>query len=88
MTDVKEPPKNGWNEWAKHVLITLEKLEEKGEERDKLIQKLILDLKLLQFKTSLRAGFLGAVAGFLPAAAVAIYFIIKLSKIADVLPPP
>lgn len=88
MTDSNDAPKNGWNEWAKYVLKTLEKLEKNIEENEKLIQKLMIELKLLQFKTSMKAGFIGALSGFLPSAAVAIYFIIKLSKLANAIPIP
>lgn len=88
MNDPNDAPKNGWNEWAKYVLKTLEKLEKSIDENEKLIQKLVLELKLLQFKTSMRAGLIGALSGFLPAAAVAIYFIVKLSNVLkDVTPP-
>jgi len=77
---IDQPPKNGWNEWAKYVLETVKELKAKGEERDKLINKLIVDIKVMQTKATMRAGLIGALGGFLPAAAVAIYAIIKLNN--------
>ena len=76
MADI--PKNNGWSEWENYVLITLKKLEETGGKRDLLLHKLVVDIKVMQTKMTMRAGLVGAIAGFLPAAIVAIYAIIKL----------
>lgn len=51
---------NGWNEWAKYVLLTT---EEHGDKLDKLSDKITslqLDLRELKTKVTLRATALGA----------------------------
>lgn len=74
MSEVKN---NGWNEWAKYVLITLEELKKDTGENNELINKLRTELKVLQTRMNLRAGLIGAISGFLPSAAVLIYFLLK-----------
>ena len=69
-----------WSEWAKYVLKTLEELKTQGEKRDIVLNKLVTEIKVMQTKMTMRAGFVGALAGFLPAAVVAIYVIIKLKN--------
>ena len=69
---------SNWSEWAKYVLKTLEELKAQGAERDKVLNKLVTEIKIIQTKMTMRAGLTGAIAGFLPAAAVAIYALIKL----------
>jgi hypothetical protein len=71
---------SSWTEWAKYVLKTLEELKAQGGERDKLLNKMITEIKIMQTKMTMRAGFTGALAGFLPAAAIAIYALIKLKN--------
>lgn len=77
---IDQPPQNGWNEWAKYILETIKELKSKGDKRDEAINKLIVEIKVMQTKMALRAGLTGALAGFLPALAVAIYAIIKLKN--------
>lgn len=68
---------NGWNEWANFVLKTLEELKKDTGENNELINKLRIELKVLQTKMDIRAGLIGAISGFLPAVTVLIYFLIK-----------
>ena len=75
MTDPKD---NGWSEYEKHVLHTLKRLEDAGGARDIILNKLVIDVKVIQTKMTMRAGLVGAIAGFLPAAAVLIYFMVKM----------
>ena len=71
---------NGWSEWENHVLLTLKRLEDTGIKRDLILNKLVTDIKVMQTKMTMRAGFTGALAGFIPAIGVAIYAIIKLKN--------
>ena len=60
MSEDTKLTQNGWNEWAKYVLLTT---EEHGEKLDKLndkITSLQLDLRELKTKVTLRATALGA----------------------------
>ena len=75
-----EDSKNGWNEWAKYVLKTLEKLEEEGSINREEIQKIRTALKIVQIRMSMRAALIGAVAGFLPAVTLLIYFLIRIKN--------
>ena len=75
-----DPLKNGsgWTKYEIHVLSTLTRLEESDGKRDLILNKLVTDIKVMQTKMTMRAGFTGALAGFIPAIGVAIYAIIKL----------
>ena len=42
-----------WREWARHVLITLEKLEKRIEELEDKVDKLITSLKVLTVRLTL-----------------------------------
>lgn len=65
---IDSPPKNGWNEWAKYVLETLKELKDKGDGRDVLLNKLIVDIRVMQTKMTMRAALSGAVASAIPVA--------------------
>lgn len=70
-------PTSSWKEWANYVLLTLEDLKHDSDENKKLISKMVTELNVLKTKVSIRAGLIGAIAGFLPALAILIYFLLK-----------
>ena len=53
---------NGWNQWSKHILMELERLNDKLESIDDRLRQVDKDLATLQIK----AGFWGALAGSVP----------------------
>jgi hypothetical protein len=65
---IDQPPKNGWNEWAKYILETLKELKEKGDGRDEKINKLLVDINILKTKMTMRAALSGALASAIPVA--------------------
>jgi len=69
--------KNGWNDWANHVLITLKDLKKEHEETDKKINALIVELRVMQTKMSQRAGLMGAIAGAVPSIVALVIVYIK-----------
>jgi len=58
------PQDNGWNEWSRHVLAELIRLNDCYEELNKNLGKIQVDIGMLQVK----AGMWGAVGGILTAA--------------------
>jgi hypothetical protein len=76
MSDI--PNNNGWSEWENHVLLTLKRLEESGGKRDIILNKLVTDLKVMQTRMTIRAGFIGALAAAIPVAiGLVIWFITR-----------
>ena len=53
------PPGNGWNEWSKHVLLELERLNNCYEKLSTKLDKINSRLTMVQIKT---AGLSGTVA--------------------------
>ena len=78
MTDQENNGSSSWKEWAKYVLKTLDELKEQGEKRDIILNKLLIEIRVMQTKMTMRAGLVGVIAGFLPSLGVLIYFIIKM----------
>ncbi len=62
------PDPNGWNEWSKHVLKELERLNDCYEMLDKRVNKIHTGLAILNVK----AVIWGAIAGLIPGSIVAI----------------
>jgi len=63
MPSDKIPPiANSWNEWGKHVLLELERLNDNIEDMKRENSKINVDLALLKFKCSM----FGALAGMIP----------------------
>ena len=56
----KTPP--DWNEWGRHVLIELERLNESYEQLRDDIPKLETEIALLKFK----CGIVGTISGMIP----------------------
>jgi len=64
------PEPNGWNEWGKHVLAELERLNSQCKE----LLSLILDIKTEVIVLKTKAGFIGAIAGAVCGAGIAFLF--------------
>lgn len=64
---------NGWDEWGRHVLKELERLNECFEKQQKQIQSMAADIAVLKIKS----GVWGFMAGGIPAVGVLIWFIVK-----------
>lgn len=66
-------PDNGWNEWSRHVLAELERLNDCQEKIETDVKQISVDIAMLQVK----AGVWGAIAGLIPSVLVLIYVLIK-----------
>jgi len=70
MTDTS----NGWNEWSRHVLAELTRLNDGYESMRQQLESIRVELTSLQ----VRAGLWGALAGAVPTAvAVAIWILAR-----------
>jgi len=56
------PPHNGWNEWSRHVLAELERLNECGSALDGKITQVRIDIAQLKVK----AGVWGLIGASIP----------------------
>jgi len=57
------PNENGWNEWSKHVLAELMRLDNGQKEMNTTQNKILVEIAMLKVK----AGVWGALAGLIPA---------------------
>lgn len=69
---------NGWNEWAKYVLISIETQSESIKELDNKLDEVKLDLREIKTKVAARSATIGAVLGVV--LSVASYLVIELIK--------
>ena len=67
---------SSWKEWAKYVLKTLEELKLQGSNRDIVLNKLIIEIKVMQTKMTIRAGLTGALAAMIPVTIALIIWLI------------
>ena len=78
-----ELPKSGsnnWNEWARYVLESIKANNKNTKDLEDKINQLITSVEIIKVKMQSRAALIGALSGFLPAAAVAVYLLIRLSN--------
>ena len=77
--DLHDIKKNGWNEWAKYVLNTLEELKDqfqksektRAEDKEKIqesLAKLHTSIKVLETRITIRASLAGALTALVPLA--------------------
>lgn len=64
---------NGWNEWSKHVLAELERLNNCYEELNKSVNKVHVEIAMLQVKS----GIWGAIGGCIPLMVAFVYWLLK-----------
>lgn len=71
-------PKNGWNEYAKLVINSLDANEIQHKEITDTLNKLVIKLAVLETKMTIRAGLSGAIAAAVPVIiGLVIWFITK-----------
>ena len=74
MADNTTTTPNGWNEWAKYVLLTLEEQNNTIKDLDSKIDDINVKLSVLQTKVTMRATALGAL---IPTLAYVVMWILK-----------
>jgi CheY-specific phosphatase CheX len=70
---VKETKNNGWNEWSRHVLSELGRLNTAQGKIEKHINKISIDIATLKVKS----GIWGAIAGMIPSAIILIIMLLR-----------
>jgi len=60
---VSDAPTNGWNEWSRHVLKELERLDANDKEILAELKRLAIDVATLKVKYGLIGGFIGMIPG-------------------------
>ena len=68
---------NGWSEWGKHVLASLESLDEDIHRLEDRVIKLCVDIEGLKARTSREAKLWGAVGGAIPVAIGLLIWLLK-----------
>jgi hypothetical protein len=63
------PDNDGWNEWSRHVLKELERMNARQDRMDDRLGRIETEIATLK----VQAGLWGAVAGIIPAIGVAIF---------------
>ena len=80
--------KNGWNEWAKYVLMSLEELKTQQATSEQSINRLelsfiekmaelVTEIKVIKTKSMQRAAMMSAMVAFLPMLGFVLYNIFK-----------
>lgn len=64
---------NGWNEWSKHVLAELERLNDGYEEINKNVNKIRVEIAMLQVKS----GIWGVIGGCIPLMVAFMFWLLK-----------
>ena len=64
---------NGWNQWSKHVLKELERLNEVMERLEAKLNEVEKDLVMLKVKS----GVWGLIGGAIPAVSILIMWLVK-----------
>jgi hypothetical protein len=79
MPDKYDINKDGWNEWAIYVLETLKELKDQHVESDKIVNKLVTSIKVLETRMTQRAALTGGLVGLASSTVVGmlIYFITR-----------
>lgn len=67
---------NGWNEWSRHVLAELERLNGCYSEIDKALQKIHVEIAMLKVKS----GMWGAIGGSIPVIVALIFWYLSNGK--------
>lgn len=89
LNKMAEIAKNGWNEWAKYVLLSLEELKKQHSEseiKDDKLQLLVIkeisdlrgEIKVINNRITQRATAISLLAGGLPALATLIFWVLKM----------
>lgn len=70
------PPTNGWNEWSKHVLAELERLNGCYVALDNKLDEVRIDIAKLKVK----AGIWGAIGGAIPVVVILGVWLVRSAK--------
>jgi hypothetical protein len=57
---------DGWNEWSRHVLRELERINQQGEKLHDEVADLRQDLAVVRTELRLKAGIWGAIGAAIP----------------------
>ena len=71
--DTNTPQPNGWQEWSRHVLAELVRLNNCLES----IEKDMTDLKVNVGMLKVQSGLVGLIGGLIPSAIVLVWWIIE-----------
>jgi len=71
---------NGWNQWARHVLAELERLDKNVTELDEKLDAIKLELVQFKSKMNYKASMWGAITGAIPAIIGLIWMFQKLGE--------
>jgi len=73
----KDDGSNGWNEWSRHVLAELRRLNDWCERLTETQQKILTEIATLKVK----AGVWGAIAGLIPVViTIVVWWIVEGKK--------
>lgn len=64
---------NGWNEWSKHVLAELERLNGCYDTISDSVNKIHVEIAMLKVKS----GIWGAIGGFIPVCILLIFYLLN-----------
>ena len=67
------PEQNGWNEWSRHVLAELERLNDCYNKLDTKMNRLFTEVAMLKVKS----GVWGAIGGSMPVIAGVLWLLVK-----------
>jgi hypothetical protein len=70
-------PVNGWNEWSKHVLMELERLNTQQEEMGEQVTELRIQLSKLDVAFKIKSGIWGLIGGAIPVALALIIWLVR-----------
>jgi hypothetical protein len=71
-------PVNGWNEWSRHVLAELTRLNTQIETLHQDYQELSRKMAVLQTEFRLKAGFWGAIGAAIPVVVLIAFKVLRL----------
>jgi len=74
--DIPNEP-NGWGEWSKHVLLTLETQNEDIKKLEQEFNKLNTNFKVFQTEMKIKAGVWGALSGMIPVVGMILWLLAK-----------
>ena len=75
MKDFQNNPQGTWNEWARYVLLTIEKLEERIDAMESTIGEMRTDIRITGWKIGIIVAIASVVGGL--AVNVAVELLIK-----------
>ena len=68
---------NGWREWSKYVLKSLENISSELDGVQEKVEKINISLKVLQKEVSIKSSIWGAIGGVLPMLSFLLLWLLK-----------